>query len=133
MKAEGETLIYSLDELPMEAVHFVSEVPSEAVVRWCTELPVDPGMRNILMWPDSEGHLHTLLFPRAAHRPDCYFLPESEGGHMVSPGAVDMAGVLVLPRLSDFKTLGRSDIRLIYNQVCLPYKDSPQFQSLMLS
>lgn len=39
---------------------------------------------------------------------------------MVSPGAIDMAGVLVLPRKEDFEKVDKSDIHQIYEEVCMP-------------
>lgn len=126
--------------LPMETVHFVSQEMTDEIKFWLdTLLPVceatgmpQTGRRNILMWPDDEGLLHTLMFPRKAHRPSCYFASEDKGRLMVSPGAVDMAGVLILPREEDYKLISKSDIRKIYSEVSFSFMDTLQFQKLML-
>ena len=48
---------------------------------------------NLLLW--KEVHLYyTVVFPRSKHRPDCYFAKGSEQ-MLISPGALDMAGVIV--------------------------------------
>lgn len=63
-----------------------------------------------------DGKVSFYLFPRKAHRPDCYNAPEPER-LLVSPGAIDMAGVLILTRLTDFQTITPEQIRTIYRQV----------------
>ena len=51
---------------------------------------------------------------------------------MVSPGAVDMAGVIVLPCKEDFESVTRADIRRIYDEVSFPYMETEQFKRLLL-
>lgn len=55
-------------------------------------------------------------FPREGHRPACY---TATGGEqlLVSPGALDMAGLLVTPRKEDFDKITESDITQIYKEV----------------
>jgi hypothetical protein len=36
---------------------------------------------------------------------------------MISPGAVDMAGVLILPRIDDYDTLTADEISKVYAEV----------------
>ena len=61
------------------------------------EMTEEP-MMNILAWRQGEDFL-SVVFLRKKHRPDCY------GELMVSPGAIDMAGLLITPRESDFRNL----------------------------
>lgn len=140
MVSTSDYKAYYPDYLPMEAVHFVSAGMTNQLKVWLdTLLPVcettgmpSLGKRNLLMWPDKDGLLHTLFLPRRAHRPECYFASEADGHMLVSPGAVDMAGVLILPREKDFQQISRFDIRKIYADVSFPFRESPQFQRLML-
>lgn len=71
-------------------------------------LPVPEGeyepMMNILAWVDSEDGLVSVVLPRAKHRPDCYHA-EGEAKTLVSPGALDMGGLLITPREEDFKKM----------------------------
>ncbi|MCM1005833.1 MAG: DUF4922 domain-containing protein [Prevotella sp.] len=137
LKATSEFKAYDVDFFPAEVIHFVSrELADEMIIWFDTLLPTDgktltlqKGMRNLLMWIDETGLLHTLFMPRTKHRPECYF---KEDGYMVSPGAVDMAGVIITPRLDDFHKIKKSDLRRIYAEVSLPYKELPTFQKLML-
>jgi hypothetical protein len=59
------------------------------------------------------------VFLRQKHRPDAYFAA-GEKMIFVSPGAVDMAGVIITPRIIDFNNLECAAIRGIYREVSLP-------------
>lgn len=59
---------------------------------------------NIICWRQKgsagrEDELVTLVFPRKKHRPDCY------PGTMVSPGALDMGGLIITPRQEDYNKM----------------------------
>ncbi len=58
---------------------------------------------NVLAWKDN-GKIITVVILRSKHRPDCYFL-EGEKQMLISPGSVDMGGLLITPRKKDFETL----------------------------
>jgi len=63
------------------------------------------------------GGLWTIyLFPRARHRPACFFA-EGNDRITVSPGAIDMAGVLVVPREEDFARIGAEQAIAIFSEV----------------
>lgn len=55
-----------------------------------------------------------LLIPRRAHRPDCY--GEEDGKMMVSPGALDVAGNIIIPRNADFGKLNAPILENILRQ-----------------
>ena len=57
-------------------------------------------MMNIVAW-HQDDELFIVVFPRAKHRPDCYYA-EGEQQLLVSPGAIDMGGLLITPRREDF-------------------------------
>lgn len=46
----------------------------------------------------------SIIIPRAKHRPDCYFA-EGADRMLISPGALDMGGLLITPRKEDFLAL----------------------------
>ena len=67
-----------------------------------------------------ENHIWRLvIFLRQKHRPDAYFA-EDEKRIFISPGAVDMAGVMITPLLTDFNRLDCDTISGIYREVSLP-------------
>lgn len=57
-----------------------------------------------------------IIFPRAKHRPKQYF-EEGEKKLLVSPAAIDLEGLLILPSEEDFKKINADDIIDIYKQV----------------
>jgi len=62
-----------------------------------------------------------VIFLRQKHRPDAYSA-EGEKKIFISPGAVDMAGVIITPLFTDFNRLDCDTIRGIYREVSLPEK-----------
>lgn len=74
----------------------------------------DRGLRNILMWKRDNNTVRMVIIPRKAHRPHNY--GRGEGERLVSPGAVDMAGLIITPRRKDFDELTAKEISEIYSQ-----------------
>jgi SpoIID/LytB domain protein len=60
-------------------------------------------MMNIVSWINGDDHI-SVVIPREKHRPDCYSA-EGCGRLLVSPGALDMAGMIITPREEDFNKL----------------------------
>jgi glycosyltransferase involved in cell wall biosynthesis len=60
-----------------------------------------------------------VIFLRQKHRPDAYFA-EGKNRIFISPGAVDMSGVIITPHLNDYNRLDCNTIRGIYREVSLP-------------
>ena len=66
------------------------------------------------------GRWGVLIFPRAAHRPRCYHASHDEA-LLVSPGAADMAGLLVVTRERDLERLDERVLTQIYGEVSAPF------------
>ena len=60
-------------------------------------------MLNIVAWRGGDEFL-SVVFPRGKHRPDCYYAQGQEQ-FVVSPGALDMAGLIITPRKDDFERM----------------------------
>ena len=63
-------------------------------------------MMNLLAWnmtshSDGNKRIISIIIPRRKHRPDCFYA-NNENKCMVSPGALDMAGLIITPRQEDF-------------------------------
>ena len=76
-------------------------------------MPIPDGqyepMMNIMAWSQSSStdgyeRIVSVIIPRSKHRPDCYF-NEGDEQVMVSPGALDMGGMVITPREEDFKKM----------------------------
>jgi len=89
--------------------HIVARLPA------ASDSPLEP-MLNLII-AGNAGTYYGLLFPRRAHRPQCYFKPEPDA-LLVSPGAVDVAGLIIVPRSEDFKKIDKNTILKIYQDVC---------------
>ena len=62
------------------------------------------------------GKYRVVIFPRRKHRPDGFF-KKGNDRVVVSPGVIDMAGVLVTPVERDFDRLDASVVEGIYKEV----------------
>ena len=60
-------------------------------------------MMNIVSWRSNDDFL-SVVFPRTKHRPDCYYKEGAEQ-FVISPGALDMAGLIITPRQEDYERL----------------------------
>lgn len=71
--------------------------------------------QNVYFWTIN-GESKAVGIPRKAHRPKSYFL-EPPFRRAVSPGAIDMAGVIVTPIEEDYQIISDQDILEIYREV----------------
>ncbi len=69
----------------------------------------------------SEKKWRLIIFPRRKHRPDIFF-KEGDARVVVSPGVIDMAGVLITPVKKDFERLDAAALEGIYKEVSLEGK-----------
>ncbi len=79
------------------------------------EIPDEEPMINIIArYQSSEWIL--LIFPRTKHRPDRYYATDATQ-RLISPGSVEMGGVIITPRPEDYATLTAKEIADIYAEV----------------
>jgi Domain of unknown function (DUF4922) len=88
----------------------------------------DEPMVNVVVTMRDE-RVVAAIFPRAAHRPTCYFAEGSER-LAISPAALEMAGVLVVAEPEQFPRVDAAIARRIYEEVSL---DSRRFDALIAS
>ena len=79
---------------------------------------------NLLAWKDGDQKI-ALVIPREKHRPVCYSATGNEQ-LMVSPGLLDMAGILVTARPEDFEKITAADIQHIISEVGLSTQQAEQ-------
>ena len=75
-------------------------------------------MFNILKWRNGEVYI-TMVIPRDKHRPACYSA-EGDAQMLISPGALDMAGLVITPRKEDFERLDTPLLEALYKEVGMP-------------
>lgn len=83
----------------------------------------DEPMMNIVAWMDDNSYL-AVVFPRRKHRPDIYHA-HGEERMLVSPGALDMAGLIITPRKDDFLRMTPETAESVL-QECAASKDEIQ-------
>jgi hypothetical protein len=74
-------------------------------------------MLNLVATRDG-GRWTVIVFPRRKHRPACYYA-EGEAQLTVSPGAFDLAGMLVVPQAEHFARITSEDAEKILAEVTL--------------
>lgn len=88
-------------------------------------LPMPDGhpepLMNIVGWV-ADGHYISVVFPRGKHRPDCYYA-DGEDKILVSPGALDMSGLIITPRKEDFDSITSRQAINILREVSLSQKE----------
>ena len=80
----------------------------------------EPGM-NIVAWRTSDSYVSVVL-PRSKHRPACY-TAEGYDKYLISPGALDMAGLIITPREEDYDRLTPEKALAILREVSLSEDD----------
>ena len=76
----------------------------------------EPMMNIISFMNDNKYVIH--VFPRKQHRPWQYSLTGS-AQLLISPGALDMAGMIITPRIEDFNKVDKEEVEDIYSQVSM--------------
>lgn len=76
----------------------------------------DEPMMNIITWFE-ERQWTTHVFPRKKHRPTCFWA-EGESNMIITPGAVDLGGVLITPLKKDFDKITSEMLADVLNEVC---------------
>ena len=117
----GTTLYYADNYLcPLFVVESTCDTAPIMIDMLLNYLPHDAKNEpkvNIFIWLDKKQNKeYAIVIPRSKHRPDRYFA-EGEEQLLVSPGALDMAGLIVTPREEDFHKITTTDIENIICEV----------------
>lgn len=76
----------------------------------------EPMLNLIASYDDDTWTVY--IFPRAKHRPACYYA-EGDEKLTISPAGIDLAGVLVVPDPTHFARLTNHDVERIYAEITL--------------
>ena len=124
MRMKG-VFLYRLQDLGREAILLEGGDPVAVGVAFKR---LAEGLKNVLLIDEEpminvmgcweEGRWHLVVFPRRRHRPDVFFR-EGDARMVVSPGVIDMGGVLVTPREKDFKRLDAAWVKTIFGEVSM--------------
>lgn len=128
-KNGGAGGIYLLEDnvVPVVVVKSCRKEETERLVRKVVEaLPQVEGewepRMNVLAWTEPrvphETEWVVCIIARKKLRPDCFFAEGAEKV-MVSPGCIDMAGLIITPREEDFRKLTREKAEDLLREVAL--------------
>ena len=76
----------------------------------------EPMVNMICSYHEAQWRL--FIYPRKRHRPDIFYAQDGQG-LLVSPGAVDMAGVIIAPVHEHFMRITPGHVESIYQDVAL--------------
>jgi hypothetical protein len=91
----------------------------------------DEPMVNLLGHSQADGHT-VVLFPRATHRPACYFATGSDK-LSISPAVLEMCGLLVATEPEHFDRIDAATAKSIYEEVSLGAEEFDQLAALTRS
>jgi len=86
-------------------------------------------MLNILC-SFQDNYWRVIIFPREKQRPSHFFRTD-ETQLIISPAAVELGGVVVLPREEDFMKITKKEIEEIYGEVTIGKRDFEKLISFM--
>ena len=103
-------------------------IAAQAVVQGCLG-QIEPDL-NILGWrqeggPGEGDQVVFVVFPRRKHRPDCYFATGKQQ-FVISPGSIDMGGLIITPREDDYLRLTPKQASLILSEVAITESEASQ-------
>ena len=96
--------IQKLEDAPYLTLPIYDAESPEAFRTLYDTLPIvegeDEPRMNVIAYRQGE-HVNLIVIPRRSHRPYCY-TAEGEAKYLISPGALDMCGLIVTPRKEDY-------------------------------
>ena len=128
VKEMDDVLLYRVSNLGREAILLEGSDPT-AVERASTGflnalkqalfISEEPMINIVGFYEEKQWRL--IIFPRRKHRPDAFF-KEGNDRVVVSPGAIDMGGLVITPVEKDFERLNTAVVESIYREVSLDLK-----------
>lgn len=124
-RLDADNRLCTIEDYPFPTLVLISNDKTLAQTlfrRAYAALPCHPDdtepMLNVLAWREEDGVV-TILLPREKHRPACYTASCEADRMLISPGALDMAGLVITPRKEDFDRLTPSLLVKTVGEVAL--------------
>jgi hypothetical protein len=138
VKEVDDVLLYRVNNLGREAILLEGSDPMPVEGAFTGFLN---GLQNVLLLNEEpminivgfyeEKKWRLIIFPRRKHRPDAFF-KEGNDRVVVSPGAIDMGGLVITPVEKDFERLDAAAVESIYREVSLNRKTLEEVMAAML-
>ena len=136
VKENDEEGIYIINDYPCPALLIRSHTP-EIDRKLFKQLykVMDEGLRmkekespepmmNIISWRTGDNY-QSVIFPRRKHRPSCYSA-QGDAQFIISPGALDMGGLMITPRQEDFERITPEKAFSILREVAITQEELQQ-------
>lgn len=101
----------------------VQQRTEQTIAKLAENFPADPEPMLNALALHNKGTLYAVLFPRVSHRPSNFGHDPAPQNVLVSPGLVDMLGLLITPRREDFDHLTGEAVAKIYREVSRDRKE----------
>jgi GNAT superfamily N-acetyltransferase len=128
LRDAGGVLLYRATDLGREVIILEGDDPM-AIERALKDF--QNALKNVLIIDEEpmmniagfyeERKWRLVIFPRRKHRPDAFF-KDGDARVVVSPGVIDMGGLLITPVEKDFDRLDATAVESIYREVSLEGK-----------
>ncbi|MCR4602170.1 MAG: DUF4922 domain-containing protein [Prevotella sp.] len=136
LQPTADTMMATIDDYPCAAIVIRSKGKkgSERLFTMLYQTMTIPDgeeepMMNVVCWYEDESYI-TVVFPRKKHRPDCYYKTGSEQ-LLISPGALDMAGLLITPRQEDYQQLDGEQAVAILKECAIDKDELSRWTDIM--
>ena len=125
MKQDDNVLLFRLRDLGREVIILEGDEPMAVggtfkgflnALKKVLLIDEEPMMNIAGFYKERRWRL--VIFPRRKHRPDAFFR-EGDARVVVSPGVIDMGGLLITPIEKDFDRLDAAAVEGIYGEVSL--------------
>jgi hypothetical protein len=123
LSAPAELDLFSLAEYRLKIL-VASSAKKDKISAWlqetifevaqATAVTAEPLLNLIVSYDPHQWTVY--LFPRAKHRPSCYYAAGDER-LTVSPAGIDLTGILVVPDPNHFARLTATDVERIYAEI----------------
>ena len=135
----GDGCVYNVSSYLVPLFMIVSQSVSASVALWAElmqAMPLKEGepearMNVVACYLPEEGYV-TMVIPRAEHRPACYYATDG-CRRLVSPGALDMSGLVITPRREDFLNITADEAAEILREVALSREEAESVVEKLLS
>lgn len=101
---------------PVTVINDTDQEKFQKVLSGMTVLDGEEEPRLNVICVNIGGKVVTIMIPRGRHRPDCYYA-DDDTKRLVSPGAIDMCGLVITPRQEDYEQLTERDLISIFKEV----------------
>jgi ribosomal protein S18 acetylase RimI-like enzyme len=125
IKQVDKVLLYRVRDLGREAIILEGDDPMaietvlkdfQNALKKVLTMDEEPMMNIAGFYEEKKWRL--VIFPRRKHRPDAFF-KAGDARMVVSPGVIDMGGLLITPVKRDFERLDATTVEGIYKEVSL--------------